>query len=183
MKKCNACNQTFDSDGNFCPHCGAYPVEEINDTENTTNIVCPKCNVFIDKNAAFCPNCGTKIGIESSSARIENFQNGFKDAVNKVKKNEFVKSVKQDVGNSQSINIIRDKVKSTADKVKTADTNKRKKVIVIVVAVVIAVLIIATHIHQCDECDKVYFGNKHEISYWGETENLCKECYDDFYSF
>lgn len=181
MKKCNACNQTFYSDGNFCPHCGAYPVEEINDTENTTNIVCSNCNTIIEEgNVSFCPNCGTNLCIQKA-----NVQASVKEVVNKVKENEFVKSVKQDVGNSQSINLIKDKVKSTAYKVKTTDTNKRKKikVIAIVAAVVIVVLIIITHIHQCNECDKVYFGNKHTISYWGETENLCKECYDDFYSF
>ena len=98
-KKCNTCNQTFDSDGNFWPHCGAYPVEEINDTENTTNIVCPKCNTIIEEsNVSFCPNCGTNLGVQKA-----NVQASVKEVVNKVKENKFVKSVKQDVGNSQSI--------------------------------------------------------------------------------
>lgn len=102
----------------------------------------------------------------------------------------FVKSVKNDLNNSQSIDMVKNKAKSAAEKVKivaddiqNGDAAKKKKIKIIAIAavVVIVVLIIVTHIHTCEECEKVYFGNKHTISFWGESENVCKECYNDFY--
>lgn len=106
--------------------------------------------------------------------------------------NDFVKSVKNDLDNSQSINMIKNKAKTAvgkakdaADNMQNADAAKKKKmrIIVIIAVVLIVVLIIITHIHTCEECDKVYFGNKHTISFWDETEKVCKECYDDFYGY
>lgn len=133
---------------------------------------CNVCNGTFDTDANFCPNCGAKIGAESQVHK-EHFEKDFKDAINKVKQNEFVKSVKQDVGNIQSFNMIKGKIKTT-------DSNQKKRFIIIgiVILIIIVLLIIVTHIHQCDECDKVYFGSKHTVTYWGETENWCKECYE-----
>ncbi len=147
---------------------------------------CIKCNSSIDDDAVFCPNCGEKIETETVDIGSNNsVQENIKNTVNKVNNNEFVESVKQDVKNSQSIGIIKDQVKTTASKVKTSDgaTMNKIKAIAIIVVVAIVVLIVGTHIHHCDECDKIYFGNKHEITYWGETENMCGDCYDDYYSF
>lgn len=99
--------------------------------------------------------------------------------------NEFVESIKQDVETSQSISMIKDKTKSTFEKMQTADSTQKNKIkkISIAALVIIVLLTVVTHIHKCDDCEKVYFGSKHTITYWGETEDLCKECYDDFYSF
>jgi uncharacterized Zn finger protein (UPF0148 family) len=185
MKKCNSCQQTFENDGTFCPYCGSNEVQELENKSECADVICPKCNSILNEdNILFCPNCGTSIKNNTVDKKA-NIQNGIKDAVNKVKDNEFVKSVKQDLGNSQSINMIKGKAKETANKVKSADINKKKKIttISIIIAVVIVILFIVTHIHQCEECDKVYFGNKHTISFWGETENVCKDCYNDFYGW
>lgn len=76
----------------------------------------------------------------------------------------------------------KEKFQNTAEAIKSMDTGKKKKIAVIV-AVIIVFLLIVTHIHHCDECDRTYFGNKHTLTSFGETYDLCKECYDGYYSF
>lgn len=184
MKKCNNCNKTFSESGNYCPDCGLPLVD----------VVCPNCGKLIeDENAVFCSNCGSKIDSALDSEK-SNVQKSVQNAVEKLKENEFVKSVKNDFQNSQSVSMIKDKVKDATNSIKnkTAEVtsktsgvtpNNKKKIGVIsgIVAVVIVLIAIVSCIHICDECDKTYLGIKHTVTFWGETENLCKDCYDDFY--
>ncbi|MCH5316491.1 MAG: zinc ribbon domain-containing protein [Eubacterium sp.] len=223
MKKCNNCGQTYDEEMNFCPQCGGT-IEKIIETVEETNTVCPNCNSVIDnssasfcsfcgaslaeekdilcpncnaviedKNASFCHICGAKINGDTvkQEATVQSF---VKNAADKVRENEFVKSVKQDIENSQSLNILKDKAKEgfnsavdmakgASQNVKSMDPAKKKKtgVIAAVIAALIVVLLVVTNIHNCEECGKTYIGKNYTISFWGETEKVCKECYNDFY--
>lgn len=65
----------------------------------------------------------------------------------------------------------------------TQTKNINIKVAAIVAGVLLLIFIIVASIHTCEECDKVYIGKENTISFFGETENVCKDCYNDFYSF
>ena len=48
---CPICENSYDTNYEFCPHCGSRQVKE-----------CPKCGLKnLPKEALFCPECGTKI--------------------------------------------------------------------------------------------------------------------------
>ena len=193
MKKCTSCGQIYDEDINFCPQCGGT-VKAVIKKEEKPYTVCPNCNAVIEGgSASFCHFCGTKIknDIVKQESSVQNI---LKSATDKVRENEFVKSVKQDIENSQSLNILKDKAKegfnSAVDMAKGASQNvkamnsaKKKKtsVIAAVIAIAIVVLIIVTNIHSCEDCGKTYIGKEYTISFWGETEKVCRECYNDFY--
>ncbi len=136
MKKCNNCDKFFSAASHFCADCGSLLVDIT---------VCPNCGKEIEnEEAAFCSGCGAKID-SITEVNKTNIKDTIQTSVDKLKDNEFVKSVRNDFQNSQSVGIIKDKVK--------------------------------------DECDKTYLGKKHEVTFWGETENLCKDCYNDFYGY
>ena len=159
-------------------------------------VFCSNCGQKIQEDAVFCFNCGanvtgvpfnsnpavTNIPIENQAQRIPKVN--IADTFNKVKDNEFVKSVKNDVGNSQSLNIIKNKVDSTVQKAKNSKVkSKINKKIVIAVVAVIAVLVVVLNLHKCEECEEIYFGEKNVVSFWGERAEVCKDCYEDFYSW
>lgn len=176
MKKCENCNQSFFIKENYCCICGASLID-----------VCSNCGKPIeDANAKFCYNCGVRIDSELVSKKTDT-QKSVKNVTKKLLNNEFVKSVKQDFENSQSLGIVKEKVKDTAKSVKNkapeVSSAQTKKIGIIggVLAVIIVFVVLVTSIHTCDECDKTYFGKKHTVTFWGETENLCKDCYNDFY--
>ena len=101
-------------------------------------------------------------------------------SVNKVKNSEFISSVRHDVGNSQSISYVKDRVKTAANKAGSIGSDKKKIIIIVssVAAVLLLVLIVVFNIHTCDECGDTYFGKKYKVSFWGETEYMCKDCYN-----
>ena len=84
---------------------------------------CKNCGSELNESVKFCENCGTKVNEDFTTV----VQSVVKNATDKVKENEFVKSVKQDIENSQSLNIIKDKAKegfnSAVDKAKEASQN------------------------------------------------------------
>lgn len=145
---------------------------------------CSNCGYTFDGPGNFCPQCGARIEEISYSQESET-PNNVEDEEKKIKDNEFVQALKQDVGNSQSINMIKNKFESTSEKIKSADDRKKKKFLIIgiIAAAIIVLLVIVTNIHQCEECEKIYFGKRHTISFFGESENVCKDCYNDFYSW
>ena len=51
MVYCPNCNEYFDEDFSFCPHCGA---------EKPKPLTCPKCGTQ-SYEYSFCPNCGEKL--------------------------------------------------------------------------------------------------------------------------
>ena len=57
-----------------------------------------------------------------------------------------------------------------------------KKIIAIVIAI-IAILAVAFNLHTCEECEKVYLGEEKVISFFGASAKVCKDCYEDFYSW
>lgn len=189
MSKCSQCDYVFKSKQRVCPRCGAPVDQEVEEENYVAEKVCPKCNTIVEHDMFFCPNCGNRLDESehygNDSSNISNSHSTVKEVVNRVKQNEFIQSVKQDVGNSQSINMIKEKVKSKSNSINLADKRNKSKIIIlgIIALVVVALLIIGTNIHRCEECDKLYFGKKHTISFWGESEDVCKECYDDFYSW
>lgn len=177
MKKCNDCNKTFLEAGNYCPDCGLPLIDA----------VCPNCGKLIEnEGAVFCSNCGSRIDASPTSEKSA-AQSHIQNAVDKLTENEFVKSVKKDFENSQSVNMVKDKVKDVTENVKDKAAEipyyKKKKIGIFagIAAVIIVLLIIAANIHTCEECDKVYIGKKHSISFWGQSEDVCKDCYNDFY--
>lgn len=163
---CPNCNSVIDNpNSSFCSFCGASLAEE-------KDILCPNCNTVIeDENASFCHICGVKINddITKQEATVQSI---VKNAADKVRENEFVKSVKQDFENSQSLNILRDK----ANNVKAI-----KSLIVAIIMLTIVAYFVAINIRTCEECGKLYFGKEYTISWWGQTVSVCKDCYDDFY--
>lgn len=157
---------------------------------------CSNCGKEIQQGAIFCSNCGANVGGVSTvpnapitNPSVENQKPdvpkvNLADTLNKVKDNEFVKSVKQDVGNSQSINMIKNKVGTSVEKAKKGGFAKKinKKLVIAIVAVV-AVLVVVFNLHTCEECEEIYFGEKNVINFWGEYSEVCDECYRDFYSW
>lgn len=195
MKICNSCNQVIDGCSGFCPYCGAkiepeaVPVSQnpVVNTVNTANTVnqpaaafCQNCGTPITQGSAFCPGCGAQTGGGSFNA-FSSMGNAVDGAVNKVKNSEFVNSVRHDVGNSQSINYVKSRVKSAANNAGRLGNDKKKIIIIAssVAAVLLLALIIILNIHTCDDCGDTYFGKRYKVTFWGETEYMCKDCYND----
>ena len=89
-----------------------------------------------------------------------------------------VSSVKNDINNSETINQVKTKVSTL--------TWWQKRNITIAAVVLLAVIILAviiSNIHTCDDCGDVYFGSKNESSFFGETEDICDDCYNDLFGF
>ncbi len=171
---CPACGQKInDPNSKFCLMCGA----ELN--ANYSQAKCPKCDEPIsDPNAKFCEFCGADLSApKQSNAPISDF-------VKKVGENDFVKSVKNDFKNSESLNLLKDKVNSAAGGVKVMSYDQKRKIGIIaaVIGLILIALVVAANFHVCEECDEVYFGKKYTINFLGESEEVCKDCYDDFYS-
>ncbi len=173
MKKCLMCKNEIEDDVKFCHHCGAHSSNTAVEPTENDYVICNNCKTIInDTDATFCPNCGAKVAKSS-------IQDSLKKATQKVNDNEFVQSVKQDVGSSQTLNMIKNKTKSLFNKANSM--NKSKKIIAAVVAVLLVVLIVATNIHRCEDCEELYFGKKYTVNFLGEEEDLCKDCYDHFW--
>lgn len=171
-------------------------MEENTDKEQKQMKQCINCHQTLEDTDIFCPNCGTKA--EESVTQItpnptvpippvsnSTTPTDEENTANPVNNQNFVRSLQQDFQNSRSLGILKNKMNTAADKVKNADAEKKKKlkIISIIAVLAIVVLICVTNIHRCEECDKVYLGKKYTIDFWGETENVCKECYNDFYAW
>lgn len=195
MKKCSSCNQVIDGCSGFCPYCGAKiedevkpvnqsPVANADSGMNTVNqpaaAFCPKCGTPITQGSAFCPGCGAQVGHSDFNA-FSSMGNAVDGAVNKVKNSEFISSVRHDVGNSQSINYVKRRVKSAANNAGKLGSDKKKIIIIVssVAAVLLLALIIVLNIHTCDECGDTYFGKRYKFTFLGETEYMCRDCYND----
>lgn len=205
MKICRKCGTEILDDEKFCPNCGepvyietpvkdetSVDAEEQSDVEEPVNTeeakitVCPNCNKPIENgNSKFCQYCGAELVASIKHDDLNNLKDQIGKVADKVENNKFVKSIRNDLNSSESVSMIKNQVKKTANKISSADKMQSGKIkkIVCAVAAVLVLLIIVTNIHQCEECDKVYFGKKYTISFWGESEDVCKDCYTDFYSW
>ncbi len=123
MKKCNNCDKFFSAASHFCADCGSLLVDIT---------VCPNCGKEIEnEEAAFCSGCGAKID-SITEVNKTNIKDTIQTSVDKLKDNEFVKSVRNDFQNSQSVGIIKDKVKDATQNVKNTAAKmpyyKKKKI-------------------------------------------------------
>lgn len=183
MKQCEHCNIEVEDGADFCPICGQNALVVKNAQENQTQN-CPYCNTVIQQaGGAFCPHCGgtllsgqTRQSASDATSVVQNM---------KTTTNAFLQSVKSDFQSSKAVDMVKKGAKSTIEKAKTAKPAQKKKGIIVasVVAAVLVVLLIVTNIHTCPECDEVYFGSRKKISFFDETEYVCKDCYEDFYGF
>ena len=84
--------------------------------------------------------------------------------------------------NEQAIkNAVGGAVNSASAGIKAKRNSGILKIVLPIAAVVIVILAVVLNIHTCEECGDVYFGKKNTISFWGESESVCKDCYNDFY--
>lgn len=148
---------------------------------------CNNCKQFSEDNANFCPFCGGNSfqdGYAAETAPLETPPDASSDNVSQGN-HTFLHSVKNDLQNSDSIRMVKTGVQNAVTKVKTADAKKKKqmKIAAIIAAAALIVILIISNIHICEECDKVYLGKQYTIRFWGETEDVCKECYNDYYAW
>lgn len=62
--------------------------------------------------------------------------------------------------------------------------SKQKGIIIgAVVVIIIAIIAIIANIHTCKECDKTFIGKEYKITWFDQSETVCKECYNDFYAY
>lgn len=153
---------------------------------------CSNCGKELPDGAMFCSSCGKAMNTTQAqpNAQTDNSPSvqskaTFNNTVKKVIDNDFVKSVKNDIGNSQSINMIKDKATTVVENAKTNNTKGKfnTKIIAIIAAVVVAVIVIVANLHTCEECEELYFGEKNIINFWGEYAEVCDDCYRDYYSW
>ena len=126
---------------------------------------CKNCGNELSQGQAFCPVCGEKVMIDEDLQRQNASATG-----------SFAQSLKNDIGNSESINMVKTKVNSM-------DKTKIKKYGIIagvVLALIVAISMIA-NFHTCDRCGKHFFGKQFVIS--GEYNNYkcCRSCYWEYY--
>lgn len=172
MKKCEKCGYTTEREAKFCPQCGSLmAVQHSEGSEDTVVLknICPKCHTPVsDPNSKYCYKCGASLnsfaGYESTfppyannrkfqNRNLSNHLSSFETAINK--------------------------------KIHIGSDNIRILIICIVsiLVMVVVVSVLAVSIHKCDECGDIYFGKKNTISFFGVEEDVCDDCYDDFYSF
>lgn len=163
-------------------------------TEDTHK--CPRCGQIVEGNFTFCPHCGANLSLSDSSvsAGIKNIADSVKvevkHAEQKLKENEFVRSVHDDLKNSRSVEMVKNAVGGAVTNIKTgsetADSvGKILKIVlpIIFVLIIIFGIVIGTNIHTCDECGKTYLGKEYTISFFGESVNVCKDCYEEVFEW
>lgn len=120
---------------------------------------CKNCGQELELNQTFCPMCGERVTTDNESKTPTD-------------SGSFAQPIKNDIGKSESINMVKNKV---------SGINKGQKKKIGIIAAVAVILIVAisilTHINTCDNCNKTYVGKKHYVVVWGEGGNLCNDCF------
>ena len=126
---------------------------------------CKNCGNELSQGQVFCPACGEKVTIDEDSQRQNTSAAG-----------SFAQSLKNDIGNSESINMVKAKVNSM-DKTKV----KKYGIIAIVAVALIVIISVFANFHTCDRCGKHFFGKQFVVS--GEYNNYkcCRSCYWEYY--
>lgn len=172
MKKCEKCGYTTEREAKFCPQCGSLmSVQNSEGSEDTVVLknICPKCHTPVsDPNSKYCYKCGT---------RLNNFvghENLYPPQYNNKK-----------LENKNVLNTFSSFEAAVNEKLHMSPQNS--KILIICLSCILVVVIIASIlfscIHKCDECGDVYFGKKNTISFFGMEEEVCDDCYSDYYSF
>ncbi len=193
MKQCKNCQTIYNDEFAFCPECGSPVslfVEEVVEVPVAEEIPVQPIVVeqppveAMQQNAVefkFCSNCGNKISKQCNFCEFCGAKVGQTvPAVNKLKENELVKSVSQDFKNSTTVDMIKQKTKGIGNKINSSDKLKglKNKKALIIVVVVVALVALLSSIHKCDECEEIYLGKPHEVTMFGESYELCDDCYD-----
>lgn len=160
---CSGCGYSFDVENQqFCPKCGKKRKVILHN--------CPYCNApILNQDDVFCSVCGKKYEQQSIAE--------------KVKENEFLKSVGNDISNSQFLQKMKKTAENGFGKIKEGNKNTKKKMIIasaIVVPIIILIILIF-NIHVCEECEETYFGAKNEVTFFGERLYVCDDCYADLW--
>lgn len=191
MKKCRNCLHELEDNVNFCSECGGIDFESVDKFIKQEVKVCKGCNNEVLMESNFCSNCGNNdfeiiekmVPVEEMTSKNE-VLNSIKDkTVEKLKSGkqesaELFNAMKNDVSKSEFIKITKEKVKGVSNKAsKENKSGKKKRVLIALVAVIVVALGIAVScIHQCDDCERIYFGEKHTYNFWGEEYILCDDC-------
>lgn len=157
---------------------------------------CPRCGEVLEGDFTFCPYCGANLSLcgSAASSGIKNIADSVKvevkHAEQKLKENEFVRSVQDDFKNSRSVEMVKNAIGGAVSNIKTGSkkADSVEKIMKIVLPVVFGLIVvfgivIGVNIHTCDECGKTYLGKEYTISFFGESVNVCKDCYEDVFEW
>ena len=87
LKVCFNCKKEVEDKAKFCPNCGKYIFNEINNEEE---IYCPKCfKIVNDRQISYCPNCGNKLIKNDKNEVINKKDVGNNGVFNKI---DYIKS-------------------------------------------------------------------------------------------
>lgn len=183
---CSNCGTQLPDGALFCSSCGAKMSNPAFETTHET----AENNTQHSQNGEFygAQHSSSEQNYVGSHTENENVTGGSnagtgngQSFVNKVRDNEFVQSVKKDIGSSQSIGMIKEKAQNFQKSEKGKKLNFKK--ILPIAAIALILIIVVSNIHKCDECEEVFFGKKYHVSFFGESEDVCKECYEDYYDW
>ena len=172
MKKCEKCGYTTERDARFCPQCGSpLEIQSSVGSEDTVVLknICPNCHTPVsDPTSKYCYKCGAKLN------NFAGHQNMSPPYYNKPKPN-----------GKSALNRISSLENAVDGKLHIGPQNTRILLICVVCVLVLVIIasILFPFIHRCDECGNIYFGKKNTISFFDLEEDVCDECYKDFYSF
>lgn len=172
---CTNCGKKVILDEKCCADCGVP-------TNSNFLQYCFACGEKTEPESAVCKCCGTELmsGIDEKVPEFDSEKLVEKEVEEESNEKEIglTEAIKNDLGNSETARLLKSKIEEKSGK---SQFSRQKKMIAALLAVVVLVFIIATNIHTCEECEKVYFGKEYSISFFGEHEGMCKECYDNFF--
>lgn len=181
MKNCVNCGGCCNDDSlKSCPYCGTdFPVQK---QAGFAVQKCPKCgSERRSGSAAFCEICGYNFNAQQKPQPV---------VLQPAPPNTAVcTACGCKLGDNNAAFCPQCGAPVKVQPVVTTDKPKLKlksnivKIIAPIAAVVLLLIIVVSNIHTCEECDKTYLGKKYTITFWDESENVCKDCYEDFYSF
>lgn len=191
MKKCRNCLCELEDNVNFCSECGSADFElEVKFIKHEVK-VCKACNNEVSMGSKFCSNCGGNdfqivekmLPVEEMASKNEAL-NSIKDkTVEKLKAGkqegaELVNAMKNDISKSEFLKMTKEKAKNVSNRVPKANkTRKIKKSLIALVVVIVVVLGIAVScIHRCDNCEEIFFGEKHTYDFYGDEYVVCDDC-------
>lgn len=129
---------------------------------------CANCGQKLEPGQAFCPMCGERV--TTGEEFIAPASSG-----------SFAQPIKNDIGNSESINMPNTQFQKSAGNIMADKKNRKIAFTVAYIAVgLIIVLCIVFNTHTCDACGKTYVGKEHTVvSVLAGPGKLCNSCYNE----